>query len=246
MFKLRPRERDDGAGMTLVEHLAELRRRIMISILALAVGVVVGFSYSSPIVRFLMRLPGELVYLYPGEAFFVHLEVALVLGVVLSSPVVLYQVISFVTPGLLPREKRVLHLGLPLALIMFAVGIVFAYQVVLPLAYRFFLGFSSDSLEPMISIGNYVSFVLRLVLPFGLVFQLPLIAMVLAGTGILSPGTMVRYRKYILLVIFIVAAVMTPPDVVSQTFMALPMVLLYEVSILLAKLIARRKQAGEG
>lgn len=241
MFKQQRSAHSDGEGMTLVEHLAELRRRIMISILALGAGVVVGFSFSGPVVRFLISLPGELVYLYPGEAFFVHLEVAVVAGLILSSPVVLYQVIRFIAPGLLDRERRVLYLGLPLGLALFAVGAAFAYQVILPLAYRFFLGFGTESLEPMISIGNYVAFVLRLVLPFGLVFQLPLIVVVLTSTGLLKPQTLVRYRKYIVLAIFIVAAVMTPPDAISQALMALPMLLLYEVSILLARGLARRK-----
>ncbi|HOB40965.1 MAG: twin-arginine translocase subunit TatC [Limnochordia bacterium] len=246
MFKRQRSAHSDGAGMTLVEHLAELRRRIIISVLALALGVVVGFYYSSPMVQFLLRLPGELVYLYPGEAFFVHLEVALVVGIVLSSPVVLYQVVRFIAPGLLAQEKRILQVGLPAALLMFAGGTVFAYQVILPLAYRFFLGFGTESLTPMISIGNYVSFVIRLVLPFGLVFQLPLIVLLFTSIGILSPEILVKYRKYIVLVVFITAAVLTPPDVISQTFMAVPMVLLYEVSILLARMVVRRRKARRG
>lgn len=231
--------------MTLVEHLAELRTRIIISILTLAVGVVVGFYYSSPLVEFITRLPGDLVYLYPGEAFMVHLQVALIVGVMLSSPVVLYQVIRFVVPGLLAKERRILSVGLPLSLLLFVVGIVFAYQVILPLAYKFFLGFSSDSLEPMISIGNYVAFVFRLVLPFGLVFQLPLFVLILTSIGVLSPAFLVRSRKYMILVIVIVATVLTPPDVISQTLMALPMLILYEVSIVLARLVVRNKQAQD-
>jgi sec-independent protein translocase protein TatC len=246
MFMLKRRSRQVSAeGLTLVEHLAELRTRIIISILTLAVGVVVGFYYSSPLVEFITRLPGDLVYLYPGEAFMVHLQVALIVGVMLSSPVVLYQVIRFVVPGLLAKERRILSVGLPLSLLLFVVGIVFAYQVILPLAYKFFLGFSSDSLEPMISIGNYVAFVFRLVLPFGLVFQLPLFVLILTSIGVLSPAFLVRSRKYMILVIVIVAAVLTPPDVISQTLMALPMLILYEVSIVLARLVVRNKQAQD-
>lgn len=246
MFMLKRRSRQVSAeGLTLVEHLAELRTRIIISILTLAVGVVVGFYYSSPLVEFITRLPGDLVYLYPGEAFMVHLQVALIVGVMLSSPVVLYQVIRFVVPGLLAKERRILSVGLPLSLLLFVVGIVFAYQVILPLAYKFFLGFSSDSLEPMISIGNYVAFVFRLVLPFGLVFQLPLFVLILTSIGVLSPAFLVRSRKYMILVIVIVATVLTPPDVISQTLMALPMLILYEVSIVLARLVVRNKQAQD-
>ncbi|NLL43296.1 MAG: twin-arginine translocase subunit TatC [Firmicutes bacterium] len=232
-------------GLTLVEHLAELRSRIIICILTLIAGVLVGFYFSGPIVKFLMRLPGELVYLYPGEAFMMHLTVALAVGIILGSPIVLYQVIRFIVPGLLERERRLLYLGLPLSAVLFVVGVSFAYQVILPLAYKFFLGFGTESLEPMISIGNYISFVLRLVLPFGLVFQLPLIVLLLTGTGILRPETLVHYRKYMILMIFIAAAVLTPPDIISQSLMALPMVLLYELSIILAKVVVRRKQAQQ-
>lgn len=243
MFKLQRGEPSNSEDMTLVDHLTELRRRIIIVIVALVAGVLVGFYYSSPIVEYFMRLPGELVYLYPGEAFFVHLTVALVVGVILSFPIILYQIIRFVLPGLLAREIRILYLGLPFAMVMFAGGVIFAYQVILPLAYAFFMGFGTDSLVPLISIGSYVSFVLGLVLPFGAVFQMPLIILLLTGAGILNPATLVRYRKYIVLVIFIIAAILTPPDIISQTLMALPMLFLYELSILLSRLVFRKKLA---
>ena len=245
MLNWRRGRHTNAEGMTLVEHLAELRARLIICVLTLVVGVVVGFYYSPPIVEFVTRLPGELVYLYPGEAFFVHLKVALVVGIILSSPVILYQAVRFVVPGLLDNERRILYLGLPISLVMFALGIVFAYEVILPLAYAFFLGFGTESLQPMISIGNYVSFVLGLVLPFGVVFQLPLFVVILTSAGILSPRTLVLYRKYFILVIVMVAAVLTPPDVISQVLMALPMLVLYEISILLAKLIIGRREGRQ-
>ncbi len=245
MLNWRRGRHTNAEGMTLVEHLAELRRRIIISALTLLAAVVVGFYYSPPIVGFITKLPGELVYLYPGEAFFVHLKVALIVGIIVSSPVILYHGIRFVVPGLLEKEKRILYVGLPLAVAMFAVGVVFAYKVIMPLAYAFFLGFGTESLSPMISIGSYVSFVLGLVLPFGVVFQLPLIVLILTSAGIISPETLVRYRKYFILAIVIVAAVLTPPDVISQALMALPMLILYEASILLAKLIVRKRQVQD-
>lgn len=231
----------DGDGMTLVDHLGELRRRIIISIIVLLVGFLVGFYYSKPLVDYFLRLPGQLVYLYPGEAFFVHLTVAAVVGVVLSFPVVLYQIVRFVLPGLRDKEKQVLYLGLPFSLAMFVIGVVFAYQVILPLAYAFFMGFGTEKLEPLISVGNYVSFVLGLVLPFGIVFQLPLVVMLLTGVGVLNPGFLVRNRRYVILVIFVVAALLTPPDIISQSLMAIPMLFLYEVSIFLSRLVFRRK-----
>lgn len=228
-------------GMTLVDHLTELRRRILIIIGTLLVGILVGFYYSQSIVEYLMRTPGELVFLYPGEAFIVHLTVALVIGTIAGLPIILYQVIRFLVPGLKDSEIRVLFMALPLSLGMFVVGVVFAYQVIMPIAYNFFMGFGTETLEPLISIGSYVSFVLGLIVPFGVVFQLPLIVLLLAGIGIVHPTTLVQYRKYVILIIVIFATVLTPPDVISQALMILPMLLLYEFSILLCRIVFRKR-----
>lgn len=233
--------KDSLEGMTLVDHLSELRRRIMIIVGTLVLGFIVGFYYSPIIVEYLMRVPGELVFVYPGEAFFVHLTVALVLGIILGLPIILYQLIRFLVPGLLPKEVRALFVGLPLSLALFALGVGFAYAAILPLAYRFFVGFGTEQLLPLISIGNYVSFVLGFIIPFGVVFQLPLIVLLLTGIGVLRPDTLAQYRKYIILVIFVLAALLTPPDIVSQTMMALPMLILYEFSILLSRVVFRKK-----
>lgn len=243
MIVKRRKEETAENGMTLVDHLAELRQRIMITMGTLVVTFVIGFYYSPAIVEYFMEIPGELVYLHPGEAFFVHLKVALVVAIIVSSPVILFQVIRFIVPGLLAKEIRVLYIGLPFALGMFALGVVFAYQVIVPLAYRFFMGFGTQTLQPLISIESYVSFVLGLLLPFGAVFQLPLVVLLLTSVGILHPETLTRYRKYTVLVIFILAALLTPPDVVSQTLMAIPMLLLYEFSIILSRIVFRRKLA---
>mgnify|MGYP000872147248 CR=1 FL=1 len=244
MVETQQTKEDSLAGMSLVDHLAELRKRIMIIVGTLVLGIVVGFYYSPLLVEYVMRIPGELVFLYPGEAFIVHLTVALVAGIVVDLPIILYQVIRFLVPGLMEREIRALFLGLPFSLGLFALGAVFAYKAILPIAYRFFMGFGTEQLAPLISIGNYVSFVLGLVVPFGVVFQLPLVVLLLAGVGILHPDTLARYRKYIILLIFIVAAVLTPPDIVSQVLMALPMLVLYEVSILLCRIVFRKKLAN--
>ena len=243
MVETRQKREAPVEGMSLVDHLAELRKRIMIIIGTLVVGIGVGFYYSPSIVEYLMRIPGELVFLYPGEAFIVHLTVALVVGIVLDLPIILYQAIRFLVPGLLEREIRALFIGLPFSLGLFALGTVFAYKAILPMAYRFFMGFGTEQLEPLISIGNYVSFVLGLIIPFGVVFQLPLIVLLLAGVGILHPDTLVRYRKYIILLIVVVATIVTPPDVVSQVLLTLPMLLLYESSILLCRIVFRKKFA---
>lgn len=240
MFGRQRRANPDG--MTLVDHLAELRGRIITVLVALLVGVVVGFYYSERIVEYLLLIPGQLVYLYPGEAFFAHMLIALIVGLVLAFPVILYQVVRFILPGLKDAERRVLYLGLPFAMLMFVAGTMFAYKVILPLAYKFFMEFGTQSLEPLISIGNYVSFVLGIVLPFGIVFEFPLVVLLLTAVGILNPRTLVRHRKMMVLGIFIVAAFLTPPDIISQTLMAGPMLVLFELSVFLSKLMVRRKK----
>lgn len=235
------RKANQQSDMTLVEHLTELRRRIIITLLAVAIAVVVGFYLSDRIVAYIAELPGSLVYLYPGEAFFVHLKLALVFGLAAASPVILYQLVGFVTPALNDVEKRALFVGIPFAALMFAGGVVFAYQVIVPIAYRFFMSFGSGTLQPVISIGSYVSFVLGIILPFGVVFQMPLVVVLLCWAGILTPQTLIRYRRFIILGVFVAAAIFTPPDVISQTLMAGPMLLLYELSILLGKVVVRKK-----
>lgn len=235
------RKANQQSDMTLVEHLTELRRRIIITLLAVAIAVVVGFYLSDRIVAYIAELPGPLVYLYPGEAFFAHLKLALVFGLAAASPVILYQLVGFVTPALNDVEKWALFVGIPFAALMFAGGVVFAYQVIVPIAYRFFMSFGSGTLQPVISIGSYVSFVLGIILPFGVVFQMPLVVVLLCWAGILTPQTLIRYRRFIILGVFVAAAIFTPPDVISQTLMAGPMLLLYELSILLGKVVVRKK-----
>ncbi len=233
-------------GMSIVDHLTELRQRIIIVIAALVVGVLIGFYFASSIVDYLLLIPEKLVYLYPGEAFFVHLKLALVGGLGLAGPVILYQLISFILPALRQNERTILFVGLPFVLLLFLAGVVFAYKLILPLAFSFFMGFGTDSLEPLISINSYISFVLGLIIPFGLVFQLPLVVVLLTSIGILTPQILVRYRKFMVLIIFIVSTVLTPPDIISQVLMGLPMILLYELSILLSRsAFWRRKSRKE-
>ncbi|NLJ81202.1 MAG: twin-arginine translocase subunit TatC [Firmicutes bacterium] len=227
-------------GMTLVDHLAELRLRIIKVIAALAVGVLISFYFAAPVIDFLLQIPGKLVYLHPGEAFFIHLKLAVVGGLVVSFPIILYQVLGFIMPALRQAEKTALYIGLPFVMFLFLMGVVFAYKLILPLAFSFFMGFGTESLEPLISISSYVSFVLGLVIPFGIVFQLPLLVLLLTRLGILTPQILTRYRKVTILIIFALSAFLTPPDVISQILMAGPMVLLYEISILLSKSVSWR------
>lgn len=232
--------------MNLVDHLAELRRRIIISGLSLIIGVVLGFYFAESILQKLLELPGDLVYLYPGEAFFAYLKIALIMGIVLALPIILYQLLAFIVPGLEPKERKALLTGIPFAILLFAGGSFFAYRFLMPIAYLFFMGFATEGLKPMISIGSYLSFVLGVVLPTGLVFQLPLVVILLTSVGILQPTFLASNRKFVILAVFIMAAFLTPPDVVSQTLLAVSMLLLYEISIVLSKVMYNRRQQRLG
>ncbi|MBS4031852.1 MAG: twin-arginine translocase subunit TatC [Clostridiales bacterium] len=179
------------------------------------------------------------------EAFFTHVRLAVVIGITFALPVTLYQIALFTMPGLTSEEKRYIKFGFPAAFLLFFLGILFAYRVMVPMTYVFFTGFSDGRLVALISVGSYVSFVLGIVIPLGLVFQLPLLVVVLTGIGLLTPDYLKKNRKYSVLVIFILAAVLTPPDVISQTLMAGPLLFLYEISILLSFLVCLRKRRME-
>ena len=232
---------------TVIQHLEELRWRIIWSLAAVTVGMAFGLAVAERVLQFIIRTTGvpRLAMLGVAEGFLAQFKIALVLGLVLGSPVVLYQILAFVLPALERQERLYLFIFLPISVLLFLGGTAFAFTTVLPSATRFFLKFAGENIYPVISVGAYVSYVLGVLLPFGLVFQLPVATALLTKLGIISPEFMARYRGYAILVIFILAAALTPPDAVSQLLLALPMVGLYELSILCARLVhwrsARRK-----
>lgn len=232
--------------MTIIEHLEELRRRLLFAVLAFAAGLVVSFLFVEPILALLIRPIGRVVFLAPTEAFFVRLKVAALAGAFLSLPVVLYQVWRFVGVGLTRGERRYALSLLPFSLLLFVGGAAFAFFAILPVGVKFLLGYQTEQLTPMISIGAYLSFATAFVLAFGVVFQLPLVILFLARLGIVTPASLAAGRKYALLGIVILSAVLTPGgDVVSQALMAIPTYVLYEVSILIARAVAPRPSRQE-
>ncbi len=229
-----------GGEMTLVEHLAELRRRIIRVLAAVAAATAACYAVIDKIMQYLVAPAGKLYYLTPAEAFFTYFKVALVTGLLVALPVICYQVWAFFAPALTGKEKRIGLVLVPGAVILFYAGTAFAYLLALPAAVRFFLGFASDSLAPMLSLGGYVSFVLSFCLPFGFVFQLPVVMLVLALFGILKPAFLAGKRKYVVVLAFVAGAVISPtPDIFGQTLLALPIIVLYELSLLLLRLLVR-------
>lgn len=240
-----PRKKKHREPLTLVGHLFELRGRLLACMIALAAGVAIGFSYAGDMVGALLVLPGELVYISPGEAFHTHVRLAVLAGFMLALPMFLYQAAAFILPGLTREEATFLYIGVPASLLLLFAGVCFSYAVVLPVTYRFLIDFGTDRLAAMISVGSYISFALGVVIPFGVIFQLPLLVWVLTGIGLVTPEFFRQNRKYAFLCIFVISALLTPPDVVSQVLMAAPLLLLYEISIFVSKAVAWRRRKRE-
>lgn len=251
--------------MPFTSHLSELRNRLMVSVVSILAAFIVAFNFSEHIFKVLMlpmrtiislqsvypfikfipkEGPGkELVFLAPAEAFWVHLKIALIAGIVVSVPVIFWQVWRFVSPGLLQKEKR---LALPFIGVtsgLFFFGAFFCFIIVLPFAMKFLLNFRTESLTPMISVERYIDFCLKFILAFGVVFELPVVIVFLTRMGIISTETLARNRKYAVLLAFVAAALLTPtPDAFNQTLMAVPIIVLYEGGLIASRIFVRRKK----
>jgi sec-independent protein translocase protein TatC len=237
--------------MTLVQHLEELRRRLIISAAAVAVGSVAGFVLYRPVLDFLQEpyqeavasLPDtiteKLIVTTPTEPFLAFLKIGLFVGLLLALPVILYQLWRFITPGLTARERR---LGIPFvlaSLVLFAGGTVFAFAIV-PRGLAFLFSFGGDNLVPLLTIDRYLSFLFFLVLAFGLSFELPLLLLFLTGVGVISSAQLRSWRRFALIGTVVFAAVATPTqDPYTMLLMAVPIYLLYEGAILIARLFKR-------
>ena len=228
--------------MTLVEHLTELRFRIVISLFAVGTGTVIGYLVSPQVIDLLRSPLGDrpLVFTSIAGAFFVRIKLALLIGIVLASPVVFYQLWAFVSPGLTPGERRVVRPWIPLALLLLAAGIAVGY-LILPYTAAFLLSFQvPGAIEPLITVESYFGFVTTMFLAFGLVFQFPIVLVLLSKVGIVSAERLRRNRRYVLLGIFVLAVVVTPGgDPISPTIMAAVMYPLYELTIWLVARSAR-------
>lgn len=224
--------------MSLAEHLTELRSCLVKTGAALVAGTAVSFYYLEQIIETLTAPVGQLYYLRPAEAFMIYMKIALLAGLILASPMVLYQLYSFVRPALTLREKHYARFTIPIIIVLFLGGMIFSYYLVFPRALEFFLGFGNGHVNPLISMESYLDFLLMLVVSFGFVFNIPVVLLLLAYLKLLPVNALGRYHKHVILAAFIVAALITPtPDIFTQSLLALPMVVLYEVSLMLCKLL---------
>ncbi|MGQ9796302.1 twin-arginine translocase subunit TatC [Desulfosoma sp.] len=240
--------------MPFTEHLEELRRRLIICLVAVGVGFVIAYFFKEKIFAWLMHpllqaLPKDgyqkLIYTAPHEAFMTYLKVSFLGGVALAVPVILYQFWRFVAPGLYEHERRYLYPIIILSTIFFLGGAAFGYLVVFPYGFQFFTSFATEFIAPMISTKEFFSLATRLLIAFGLIFELPLVTFFFAKLGLVNASFLQKHRKYAILLIFIVAAILTPPDVFTQILMAIPLLILYEMSVWIAHFFGKKEQTED-
>ncbi len=236
-------------GLPLADHLNELRRRLMYSAIAVVITTTIAFIFHEQILTLLMEpargftnIPsGKPIYTDLTEFLSTAMKASLLVGLFAALPFVLYQMALFVSPGLNPSERRYLYALLPAVVVVFLIGAAFGYRVLFPPAINFLLSFGSDIATPYIRIGNYVNLMLSLLLWMGVVFETPIVLFFLSRIGIVTPQQLGRQRRYAVVVAFILGAIITPTfDPVNQTLVALPIIVLYEAGIWLAKLGARQ------
>lgn len=227
--------------MSLVDHLSELRSRVFKAVLAVAIGTVVGFYFVPRLIEILSRPLGDrsLYFTSPGEAFFIQVKLAIVVGIILGMPVILFQLWRFVSPGLTSEERRLARPWVPVALLFFGIGVAVAWFV-LPYAIGFLLGFETPSLQALITADNYFGFIGTLFLAFGLTMEFPIVLVLLSKVGIVTSARLMSSRRYVILAIAIFAAFVTPGgDIVSPLVLGFVMYGLYELSIVLVRMGGR-------
>ncbi|MBS7526387.1 twin-arginine translocase subunit TatC [Fusibacter paucivorans] len=230
--------------MSIITHLAEFRRRLIACLVVFAVTFCVSFYYAEWIVDHLRAL-GEnfsFIYISPTELMLSYIRIAVIAGIVISFPVIGYNLWRFLCPGLTVKEKMGFFAILTFGVVLFVAGASFCYAIVMPLALKFLGGINMDgSIMPMVSIQNYLSFVLSMLITFGIVFELPIVTILLTKIGLLNPLFLKKNRKYVFLLTFVVAAIITPPDITTQILVALPMMVLFEISIALCSILFRKR-----
>jgi len=245
-------ENDDAEKIPFTGHLEELRKRLVACFIAVGIGFVLSYGFKEKLFDILsyplisvMGAGDKLIFTGLPEAFFTYLKVAFLSGFMLAAPVILYQFWMFVAPGLYQKERRFLVPIVFLSSFFFVGGALFGYFIVFPFGFKFFLGFASETIKPLPSMKEYLSFASRLLLAFGLVFELPLIITFMAKLGMVSVEFLKKNRKYAILLFFVVAAILTPPDVITQIMMAVPLMVLYEISIIGARIFGKKAKESD-
>lgn len=232
-------------SLPITGHLEELRRRLVISAIAITVAIGLSLFLLTNYLLLLLksRAPGiELIYTSMTEMIGIYMKVSLYCGIALSLPFLAYQLIGFISPALTPKEKKYVYLLLPAVVVSFAGGVVFAYFVLLPPSLKFLLTFGSNIARPLISVGSYISLVTTLLFWIGIVFQLPLVITFLSRLGIVNPSWLAKNRRYAIIGAFVLGAIITPTfDPINQSLVAIPLIFLYEIGYWLGRLVYKKK-----
>lgn len=232
-----------------MSHLEELRKRLIVCAITVGVGFVIAYIFSEHLFQLLI-LPlkevmpegGQLIFTNLPEMFFAYLKVAFIAGILASAPLIFYQIWLFVAPGLYRKEKKYLIPFVVSSTFLFVGGALFGYFVVFPFGFKFFIGFANEYVKALPSVKQYLSFSIKLLFAFGVVFELPVVIFFLAKIGVVTPKLLRKKRKYAILLTFALAAILTPPDVITQCMMAVPLIVLYEIGILVARIARKKKQ----
>lgn len=235
---------DEHGKMSFFDHLTELRTRIVWSLVPAGIGLLISLYFTTTVMRFLSsHLKTELVFTTPTEAFWTYMKVAMIMGLFIAMPIILWNVWAFVAPGLHKHERKYAAPFVIIGSLLFIGGGAFAMLVVVPFAISFLVSFGQDQgLKPMITISSYIDFILKFTLAFGVVFEMPVVITLLSMLGVVTPQFLSKNRKYAILINFVIAAILTPtPDIVNQSLMAGPLIILYEVGIICSRVVARKK-----
>ncbi len=244
---------ENGARMSFLDHLSELRSRLIHAVIAILIAFLGCLVFAervfgilaAPITKLLPQ-GSSLIFTGLPDPFFIYLKVSFITGIFIALPYVLYQLWQFVSPGLYPKERKMAVPFISLATLLFYTGALFAYFVVFPAAFKFFLSYTGPDLKAMISIREYVSLVMVLMLAFGAVFETPIVIVFMGLLGIFDSGQLKRGRRYFVVIAFVIGAILTPtPDVINQTLMAVPMLLLYEVGIWILVYLEKRRHSED-
>jgi sec-independent protein translocase protein TatC len=237
--------------MPFLDHLEELRWRIIKSLISVVIFTIAAFAISDYVLTWLL-LPAEhvnvqlsLQVLKIQAVFIIKLEIALIIGVIMSIPVILFQIWAFIAPGLHDSEKKYIWPLIFFAMVSFLVGGSFAYFIIIPYTLDFFLGLAPVNVSNNIALDYYFGFLLRMIIVFGIVFELPVLSVILSRLGLISPAFLRKYRRHAIVLFFIVAAILTPPDPTTQILLAVPLVLLYEVTIFISYIFNKKRKAKE-
>lgn len=235
---------DSNKVMPILDHLTELRKRLVIILVVNIVASLFCYQYVDVIMQYILNLGKdiELIYITPSELFLVYVKLSLLIGIVISSPITLLQIWLFVSKGLYKKEKFYIVLSAILGVVFFILGVMFCYFMVLPITMQFFVRITISDITAMISVDSFVTFINTMLICFGVIFELPIIVFLLSLFGLLTPKMIKGKHKYFIVIIFILAAFITPPDIVSQVLLGIPMVLLFQLSVGICWMVDRKKK----